>query len=164
MTRDVRIQFLPLSPCNHYPVSTKEEVGAWGTDMSEGATLVTAAVLLRGDEILLARRQAGGHLAGYWELPGGKLEPGESPEECLARELAEELGIEAVVGALFAESTHCHPHITIRLLAFHIDSWTGELQLHAHDDHRWVPLSEAEELPLAPADIPILARLRDELS
>ena len=130
--------------------------------VNDNATVVTAAILLRGDEVLLARRPVGDRLAGHWELPGGKLELGESPEECLARELAEELGIDAVVGPLFTESTHVYPHATIRLLAYRIERWTGELQLQAHDEHRWVSLLEVEELTLAPADIPILARLRDE--
>lgn len=60
--------------------------------VNDNATVVTAAILLRGDDVLLARRPVGDRLAGHWELPGGKLEPGESPEECLARELTEELG------------------------------------------------------------------------
>lgn len=131
---------------------------------SEAVTRVTAAILLCGSEVLLSRRPAGGHLTGHWELPGGKVEPGESAEECLARELLEECGIEAQVGVLFGESTYRYLHATIHLLAFFIDSWQGEPQLYAHDDHRWVRLSQIDELTLAPADIPILERLRDELS
>lgn len=125
--------------------------------------IVTAAILLRGGDVLLARRPAGGHLAGHWELPGGKVEPGETPEECLARELAEELGIQAVIGSRFAESIHVYPHAVTHLLAFLVTTWTGEFQLHVHDGLRWVRLRELDELPQAPADIPILRRLRDEL-
>ena len=132
--------------------------------MSRDATLVTAGILVKDGRVLLARRPAEDRLAGHWEPPGGKIEAGETPKECLARELAEECGIAATIGALFAESTYSYPHATIQLLAFWVDSWSGELVLRAHDDHRWVALSQANELTLAPADIPILERLRDELS
>lgn len=128
--------------------------------MSDATTLVTAGILVKDRQVLLARRPPGDRLAGFWELPGGKIEVGESPEACLARELAEECGIEATVGALFAESTYRYPHATIQLLAFRVDSWSGELLLRAHDEHRWVTTSEFGEVPLAPADIPIMARLR----
>ncbi len=120
---------------------------------------VTAAIMLDGDAVLLSRRPQGDPLAGYWELPGGKLEPGEMPQACLARELAEELGIEARVGELFTVSTHSYPHVTVRLLAYRIASWRGEFELRAHDEHRWVEPAEAMELPLAPADVPILEKL-----
>lgn len=132
--------------------------------MSGAITRVTAGILVNDGQVLLSRRPPGARLAGFWELPGGKIEVRESPEACLARELAEECGIEATVGALFAESTYRYPHATIQLLAFRVDSWSGELVLRAHDEHRWVTLAEAGELALAPADVPILERLRDELS
>lgn len=132
--------------------------------MSEEATQVTAAILVRDRAVLLARRPLGDRLAGFWELPGGKIELGESPEECLARELAEECGIEASIGPLFAESTYRYPLATIQLLAFWVDAWNGELVLHAHDAHRWLELDDLDEILIAPADIPILERLRHEVS
>ena len=132
--------------------------------MSGDTTLVTAGILVKESRVLLSRRPPGDRLAGFWELPGGKIEVGESPEECLARELAEELDIRVSVGALFAESTYRYPHATIHLLAFRVDRWSGELMNHAHDDHRWVTLSEVEQLTLAPADVPIVQRLQIELA
>jgi 8-oxo-dGTP diphosphatase len=132
--------------------------------VSEEPIAVTAAVIVADGRVLLMRRPPGDRLAGLWELPGGKVEPGESPEECLARELAEECSLTVTVGRFFAESVYRYPHAHIKLLAFWVDTWTGELELRAHDDHRWVRPLEAEELTLAPADIPILERLRDELS
>ena len=120
---------------------------------------VTAAIMLDGDAVLLSRRPQGDPLAGHWELPGGKLELGEMPQACLARELFEELGIEARVGELFAVSRHSYPHVTVRLLAYRIASWRGEFELRAHDEHRWVATTEVLNLPLAPADIPIVERL-----
>ena len=132
--------------------------------MSRDATLVTAGILVKDGQVLLARRPAEDRLAGHWELPGGKVEVGETPKECLARELAEELAIAVSVGALFAESLHRDPHVTIHLLAFWVDSWSGELERHAHDDHRWVTLGEVGQLTLAPADVPIVQRLQIELA
>jgi mutator mutT protein len=132
--------------------------------VSGDTTLVAAGILVKDGQVLLARRPAEDRLGGHWELPGGKVEVGETPEECLARELTEELNIKVSVGSLFAESIHRYPHATIHLLAFRVDTWRGEFELRAHDDHRWVALSKANELTLAPADIPILERLRDELS
>ena len=84
--------------------------------MSGVVTLVTAGILVKDDRVLLARRPAGDRLAGHWELPGGKVEVGETSEECLTRELAEELSIEVSAGSLFADSIHRHPDVTIRLL------------------------------------------------
>jgi len=121
--------------------------------VSEEATRATAAILVKGGAVLLAQRPIGDRLAGHWELPGGKVEAGKSPEECLARELREECGIEAVAGQQFAESTHRYPHATIHLLAFWVDSWSGELVLHARDDHRWVSLSDVESLRSLRAEV-----------
>jgi len=105
--------------------------------MSAQVTLVTAAVLVRDGAVLLARRPPGDNLAGYWELPGGQDRNRRDPEECLARELAEECGIDAVVGTPFAESTYRYPHAHIRLLAYRITSWSGDISLRAHDAYCW---------------------------
>jgi 8-oxo-dGTP diphosphatase len=129
-----------------------------------GTALVTAGILVRDDRVFLARRAPGYRLAGYWELPGGKIEAGETPEACLARELAEECGIEVIVGPLFAESLHRYPHATIQLLAFRIASWRGEMRLHAHDAFVWVSPDDLQGMLVAPADLPILAALASELS
>ena len=139
--------------------------GLWGgVEMSDEVVVVAAAILVENGRVLLARRPPGDRLAGRWELPGGKLEPGESPEDCLARELAEERGIEASVGSLFAKSTYRYPHATIQLIAFWVDTWSGEPVLRAHDSYVWSDPRDLGELLLAPADIPILARLCDGLS
>lgn len=122
-------------------------------ELSETPLLVTAGIMRQGGRILIARRPSEDALAGHWELPGGKVEAGERPEECLARELREECGIKAVVGRQFAESTHRYPHATIHLLAFWVDSWSGELVLHARDDHRWVSLSDVESLRSLRAEV-----------
>ena len=77
--------------------------------------VVTAAVIERGDEILVTRRQEGVHLAGHWEFPGGKCEPGESLQACMARELREELGVEARVGEEVLVTSHDYPDRRVEL-------------------------------------------------
>jgi 8-oxo-dGTP diphosphatase len=126
--------------------------------------LVVAAILLDNGRVLLAQRPPGDPLEGLWELPGGKVEEDETPERCLARELAEECGVTVDVGRMYAASSYNYPHATITLLAYLIDRWRGEFAAHEHSGVRWVSLAEAKHLPLAPADIPIVTRLRHEFS
>lgn len=116
---------------------------------------VTAAILRDRGRVLLARRKPGGPLAGYWEFPGGKLEPGESPEACLARELHEELGIEGRVGAFVASHRHEYAHATVELLAYEVEWIAGELAPVDHDALEWVLPEELLRFELAPADVPI---------
>jgi mutator protein MutT len=117
---------------------------------------VCAAIIERDGLIMSARRKPGLHLAGYWEFPGGKVEPGESPEACLARELHEEFGITAQVGAYIGESTHDYGSKIIRLLAYRVAEFEGEFKLHDHDAIQWLPPDELSAVRWAPADIPLV--------
>jgi 8-oxo-dGTP diphosphatase len=117
---------------------------------------VTAAIIQRENRIFAARRKAGKHLEGMWEFPGGKLESGESPEACLARELAEEFGIETQVGRFLGESVHDYGEKIIRLVAYHVTHVSGEFRLTDHDELRWLTRAELDEVEWAPADIPLL--------
>ena len=83
--------------------------------MSEPIVVVLAAVIERGGRFLLGRRLKDTHLAGLWEFPGGKCEPGEPHEACLTRELREELGVEASIGAELIVIEHAYPDRTVRL-------------------------------------------------
>ena len=94
---------------------------------------VTAAVIVRQGRILLARRADHGHLDGKWEFPGGKIEPGETPEECLARELAEEFGITAVIGRAITQVMHSYDTGTIHLLVYRVTRVTGRFVPTDHD-------------------------------
>ena len=87
---------------------------------------VVAAIFREGDKILIAQRSASGRHPLKWEFPGGKLEPGESDRDALVRELREELGIEAELGAEFARYEYSYPGKSpILLIFFEINSWTG---------------------------------------
>ncbi|HWQ11389.1 MAG TPA: (deoxy)nucleoside triphosphate pyrophosphohydrolase [Roseiflexaceae bacterium] len=125
---------------------------------------VTAAVIRRGGAVLLARRAGGRAQAHLWEFPGGKIEPGETPEDCLARELAEELGIAVEVGAHLLTTRHAYPHVTIELHAYAVRYQGDAFQLTDHDAVAWVPLDELERYPMPEADVPIVVWLQSTQS
>jgi 16S rRNA (cytosine1402-N4)-methyltransferase len=116
---------------------------------------VCAAVILRSGMVLLARRGPGRKHAGKWEFPGGRIEDGETSAAALARELREELGIEAQVGAEAARSRHVYDFGEIELIAHFVPSYSGELKLVDHDKIAWVEARRLLEYDLAPADVPI---------
>ena len=123
---------------------------------------VTAAVIERDGRILVAqRRPDDGSLGGLWEFPGGTVEAGETPKDCLRREMAEELGIEVEVGEFINGNIHTYPHMTIELLAFHVTWLEGEMELREHTSVRWVVPDELELFPMPPADGPLVRILVD---
>ena len=121
---------------------------------------VTAAILARDGKILIARRRSSDHLAGKWEFPGGKIEDGESPEECLRRELHEEFGVDTSIGEFLAESVYHYDHISIRLLAYRTLLGYGKLEPNDHDAYAWVTIDEMDAYDFAPADVPFVDRLK----
>ncbi len=120
---------------------------------------VTAAVLFKDGKLLIARRPAADPLANKWEFPGGKMETGETPEACLARELKEELGIEVEVGSFLGESIHRYQHGSIRLLAFQACWQNGELEPKVHSAIAWASVVELDHYDFAPADVPFVEKL-----
>ena len=121
---------------------------------------VMAAAFIRQGKVLIMRRAPFMSWAGSWEFPGGKLEPGESNEECLVRELSEELHVHASVGELLTENSHEYDFGTVHLSVYRILSWEGDIALTVHDDMRWVPVQELAAFPaLLPADIPVARAL-----
>ena len=121
---------------------------------------VTAAILEHNGQILIAQRKVSDRLSGMWEFPGGKLESGETPEECLKRELHEEFGIEVYVGHFVAESIYHYDHISICLVAYAATLLGGRLEPADHDDYRWVTTSELDQYEFAPADVPFVRMLK----
>ncbi len=122
---------------------------------------VTAAVIVQGGRVLIARRRPGEKLAGMWVFPGGKVERGETLEDCLARELREELGLIVSVGPVLAESIYHYEHGSIRLVAMQTVVRDGTINLSVHDRAEWVYLRDLTSFSLAPADIPIADRLKE---
>lgn len=122
--------------------------------------IVTAAILIKGQAILLMRRAPGENLAGKWEFPGGKLEAGETPEGCLQRELQEELGIKANVGQHVCDSLYNYPSGSILLKSYFVEWWTGNIRLRVHDKMQWVDYKELLSFELAPADIEIARKIQ----
>jgi 8-oxo-dGTP pyrophosphatase MutT (NUDIX family) len=128
---------------------------------------VTAAIIEKDGLVFAARRKPGRHLAGYWEFPGGKLEPEETEKECLARELLEEFDVLCIVGDFFAESIH--EYMTgsgkkedcflpnkpannsqgtkiIRLLSYRVRHQSGVFRCRDHDLIVWLPVDELQSL------------------
>lgn len=121
---------------------------------------VVAAVLVRDARVLAARRAAHRREGGLWELPGGKVEPGEDDATALARELGEELGVTVAVGAVVGESDHAYGHGVVRLVALRCTLLAGEPEALDHDELRWLGPGELASVTWAPADIPLLAAVR----
>jgi len=121
---------------------------------------VAAAVLIRADgAVLLAQRPAGKPYAGYWEFPGGKLEPAESPRAALTRELREELGITVRRASPWLVQEFVYPHAHVELHFFRVFAWDGELHGHDRQAFAWQTPGRYTVAPLLPANTRILAAL-----
>ena len=120
---------------------------------------VTAAILVKDDKVLIARRKPGGKLPDQWEFPGGKVEAGESARECLRREMREEFGIEVQVDDFLGESVYHYPHGSIKLLAYRANWQAGNLVLNDHADYAWVKCDQLHEFDFTPADLPFVRKL-----
>ena len=128
--------------------------------------LVGAVALIDGDgRVLLAKRREKGFLGGLWEFPGGKVEPGETPEEAVIRELREELGIETWGNCLAPLTFASHAYDSFHLLMplFVCRKWEGIPRPLVHQCLAWVRAGELRNYPMPPADRPILPILRDWL-
>jgi 8-oxo-dGTP diphosphatase len=122
---------------------------------------VTAAILIKDGKILIAQREADDRLAYKWEFPGGKIREGESPQQCLAREMQEEFDIVVSVGAPFGETIYHYPHGKIQLMAYYTYWKGGSLALNAHADYRWIPLQKLGEFDFSPADVYFVEKLQN---
>jgi 8-oxo-dGTP diphosphatase len=131
----------------------KRDMSPEKPDRAEAAPLqVLAAVLEKNGRWLIAKRRRGDRFAGYWEFPGGKPEPGETPEECLSRELLEELGIRVRVGRCLG-SVRCRPPgLDIELTAYRVSLRAGTPRLRDHEEIRWVTPGEVGDFALTEPD------------
>ena len=117
---------------------------------------VVTGLIRKGDKVLVGQRPIGHSLAGQWEFPGGKIERNESPEQALARELNEELGIEAEIGTLKLASTHTFGDTGIIILFYDVHFWKGEPKAVHHMELRWVLPQELYALSIPDANKRIL--------
>lgn len=126
--------------------------------------VVAAAIVFRDGKVLLTRRPAGTHLAGHWELPGGKLEEGEDPVDCVRRECLEECGIDVCVGEIADVTFHRYPDRDVLLLFYRCEWVRGEVRHLAISGHRWCDPAEIDDDDLPPADRKVAAKIRTGLS
>ena len=129
-------------------------------------TLVVACALIDGDKrVLLAQRPPGKSLAGLWEFPGGKVEPGERPETTLIRELHEELGITVSEPCLAPLTFASHAYDSFHLLMplYVCRRWEGTVTAREGQKLAWVRANKLRDYPMPPADIPLIAHLQDLL-
>ena len=128
--------------------------------------LVVAVALIDADDrVLIAQRPEGKQLAGLWEFPGGKLEPGERPEDALIRELREELGIEVKAACLapLTFASHAYPDFHLLMPLFVCRRWDGFAQPREGQALKWVRAKALRDYPMPPADAPLIPHLVDLL-
>jgi len=128
--------------------------------------LVSAVIMIDVDgRILLAQRPAGKSMAGLWEFPGGKLEPGETPERALIRELNEELNIDVTEACLapFVFASHTYEDFHLLMPTFLCRRWDGILIPQEGQTLKWVRIQDLPKYPMPPADEPLIAMIRDFL-
>jgi len=126
--------------------------------------LVSAVALVDADgRVLLAQRPAGKPLAGLWEFPGGKVNPGETPETALIRELAEELGIDVAASCLapFTFASYTYPDFHLLMPLYICRKWSGIPAAREGQRLAWVRPARLGDYPMPPADPPLVALLRD---
>ena len=121
---------------------------------------VVAAIIVKKDKILIARRAAHKAMAGKWEFPGGKIEDGETMPEALEREILEEFSVYVKADRFLATNTFSYETFQIELHAFYVTHIQGEFMLSDHDKIAWVTPDELEVYDLAEADIPLVKLLQ----
>ncbi len=126
-----------------------------------GTIKVVCGIIFKEDKIFLCRRNANKSLAGYWEFPGGKIEPGEAEKDALSRELYEELGMKVNVLQYYKTVVHPYEKFTIELIAYICQFQEANYKLTDHDKYEWVYKEDLTKWNLAPADIPLAKAILD---
>jgi 8-oxo-dGTP diphosphatase len=121
---------------------------------------VTAAIIIRNNMYLIAKRKTGGSLSGKWEFPGGKVEPGETPEQGLVREIDEEFGVAVKVGKFVGSHKFNNEEKEYELLAYYCEILSGEITLNVHEDMKWISIREFDDFDFAESDKEILRILK----
>lgn len=123
---------------------------------------VTCAIILKDGKVLAAQRSENMSLPLKWEFPGGKINQGESEEECLKRELLEELNLSITIKARLSNSLHHYGNFSIMLIPFLVDYIESEIILHEHNQIDWFTMEDLTKLDWAPADVPVLAEFLEK--
>ena len=134
--------------------------------MTNPLVLVAACAMIDADgRVLICKRPQGKQLAGLWEFPGGKVESGETPEECLIRELNEELGVNVTAACLapFVFTSHAYESFHLLMPLYLCRRWDGFVSAREHEALAWVRPEKLSDYPMPPADVPLVAWLRDLL-
>ena len=121
---------------------------------------VTAALMENDGKILLALRRAGKHMGPKWELPGGKVDPGEDPKQTLRRELKEELGIETEIGQYLGSTRFRAGRLHLKILLYRVSHTAGLFELREHEAIRWVEPRQIEGYDLVDSDRKLIRKFR----
>ena len=117
---------------------------------------VACAIIEQNGTVLTAQRSAAMSLPLKWEFPGGKIEAGETAEECLIRELREELGVSVFIGSALSPATHSYPDFTVTLYPFTCRLTGGAVSMYEHHALKWVEPQQMSDLDWAAADLPVI--------
>ena len=120
---------------------------------------VTGALIKKNDRYLIGRRGPNEKSPGLWEFPGGKIEEGETPIECIKRELKEELNINAEIGDLVTKYNYDYPNVSYLLYFFKVKSYIGEFKIIVHDKSEWVSLNDFHKYDFLQGDTPLINQM-----
>lgn len=125
---------------------------------------VTAGIISYENRILVAQRRRDKSLGLLWEFPGGKIEPGETPQECLAREIKEEFDISIDVTDFFMEHLHHYDTFDLQMYVYKA-TWNGQGEIHIcdHEQYKWANIDELDQYQFAGADLPVVQKLKTSL-
>ncbi len=125
---------------------------------------VIASVICQNGTVLIAQRAKKDALYGKWEFPGGKMEDGETDQECLARELFEEFGITATIGEYLCSSFFEHKGSPMEMRTYYVPSFSGDINLYDHLEVRWVDIQDLPSYDMPDPDKPIVEKLLEQLN